>query len=206
MKLEEGIKLQGSPAIIPDCSRDDLPQFFKDRGYTTGVEVGVLRGEFTEKLCQAGLKVFGIDPWKFYGNYKRHPREQSGDDIYQTAQDKLSKYPNCTLLRKMSMEALADFPDESLDFVYIDANHTLPYVVQDIWEWNKKVKSGGVISGHDYLVLMMRPYSWQACQVEHGVDICAKALYIKNYFVLGDYRPNKGEKRDKHRSWMWIKP
>jgi glycosyltransferase involved in cell wall biosynthesis len=49
------------------------------------------------------------------------------------------------------MQAVTDFADESLDFVYIDGNHQLKYVVEDIVEWTKKIKKGGIIAGHDYI-------------------------------------------------------
>ncbi len=48
--------------MVPDCSRNELPQFLKTMGCKTGAEIGVYRGEFTERFCKAGLKIFGIDP------------------------------------------------------------------------------------------------------------------------------------------------
>jgi predicted O-methyltransferase YrrM len=48
------------------------------------------------------------------------------------------------------MEALADISDESLDFVFIDAGHTYDDVKKDVEEWAKKVRVGGIVSGHDY--------------------------------------------------------
>ena len=43
------------------------------------------------------------------------------------------------------------FEDESLDFIYIDANHAYDFVVEDINLWFPKLKKGGIFSGHDYL-------------------------------------------------------
>jgi hypothetical protein len=43
------------------------------------------------------------------------------------------------------------FEDNSLDFVYIDANHTYEGVKEDIKYWYPKVKPGGLLLGHDYL-------------------------------------------------------
>ena len=48
------------------------------------------------------------------------------------------------------MDAVKDFDDESLDFVYIDGNHLYPAVKKDIDLWWPKVKAGGVMGGHDY--------------------------------------------------------
>ena len=42
------------------------------------------------------------------------------------------------------------FAPESVDFVYIDANHSYTYVRDDIQTWLPKVKKGGIIGGHDY--------------------------------------------------------
>jgi predicted O-methyltransferase YrrM len=48
------------------------------------------------------------------------------------------------------MKAVRDVADESLDFVFIDANHEYTAVRDDIREWTKKVRVGGIVSGHDY--------------------------------------------------------
>jgi hypothetical protein len=50
-----------------------------------------------------------------------------------------------------SKEASKLFNDESLDFVYIDANHTYEAVKEDLKCWYDKVRVGGVVMGHDYL-------------------------------------------------------
>jgi predicted O-methyltransferase YrrM len=52
--------------------------------------------------------------------------------------------------RCFSVEAAAAFADQSVDFVFIDATHTLEDVSQDIASWWPKVKAGGLIAGHDY--------------------------------------------------------
>ena len=54
------------------------------------------------------------------------------------------------MIRKESDFASTLFADESLDFVYIDADHREEFVRKDIELWFPKLKKGGVISGHDY--------------------------------------------------------
>jgi predicted O-methyltransferase YrrM len=51
-----------------------------------------------------------------------------------------------------SVEASKLYADESLDFVFIDADHSYEAVKRDIAAWLPKVKSGGIIAGHDYCV------------------------------------------------------
>jgi len=50
-----------------------------------------------------------------------------------------------------SAKASESFEDESLDLVYIDANHSYENVTLDITKWLPKVKKGGTIAGHDYI-------------------------------------------------------
>jgi hypothetical protein len=52
--------------------------------------------------------------------------------------------------RLSSIEASKLYPDESLDFVFIDASHEYENVKNDIIHWYPKIKYNGVIAGHDY--------------------------------------------------------
>ena len=202
MKIIDGIKLEGRPAEIPNCGRDDLPDFFVEMGYKVGAEIGVYKGEFTEKLGKAGLEIYGIDPWIVYKNYQKHPVELPYEKLAEGSKQRVAGY-NVNIIRKTSAKALEDFEDESLDFVYIDANHSFPYISHDIYEWNRKVRKGGIISGHDYMLLGRDPYGLRVCHVRFAVDIYARIFGLKNYYVLGE---RNSTNRDKWRSWMWIKP
>lgn len=55
-------------------------------------------------------------------------------------------------MRMTSVQASQKFEDESLDVVFIDACHRYPDVLEDIKSWYPKIKKGGKIAGHDYLV------------------------------------------------------
>jgi hypothetical protein len=204
MKIIEGLKLDGAPAEIPDCGRNDLPQFFIDMGYKVGAEIGTYRGSFAEKICRAGLKLYCVDPWEYFSDYTRKDKEEFQKEIneyYEQAKKVLAPY-SATIIKKTSMEALIDIPDESLDFVYIDGNHSFKFVVEDIYEWSKKVKKGGVISGHDYVHMKL---SYEDLHVKYVLPAYTKAYNIYPWYVLGRNHANDGEIRDKVRSWFWIK-
>lgn len=204
MKLSEGIKLKGRPAQIPDCSRDDLPEFFKEMGYKVGVEVGVYMADYTEVIAKSGLEIYGVDPWMIYRDYG-NPRGQGRlDTQYQMSLDKLKPYPNAHLIRKPSMEAVKDFAPESLDFVYIDGNHLFRHVADDIYEWGLRVKQGGVIAGHDYAYYVSKSLCG-GCHAHQIVDAFVKSYRVENFWVLGSQTPVEGQKRDHYRSWMIIK-
>lgn len=48
-----------------------------------------------------------------------------------------------------SLEVHKDLEDEHFDVVFIDGNHSYNYVKQDLENYSKKVKSGGIIALHD---------------------------------------------------------
>lgn len=207
MKIIEGIKHKGQPFEIPDCSRNDLPEFFKEMGYKTGVEIGVYKGEFMKLFCKAGLKMFGVDPWKPYGDFDivAENRIDRQEFLYGHVKRMLAPYKNVKLIRKLSTEAVNDFEDESLDFVYIDGNHCLKYVIEDICEWSKKIKKGGIIAGHDYIHPRRVDGRFDNLHVKFAVDAYVQAYRIKNWYLLGRQNPKPDEVRDRFRSWMWIK-
>ncbi|MEI6622580.1 MAG: class I SAM-dependent methyltransferase [Actinomycetes bacterium] len=49
-----------------------------------------------------------------------------------------------------SVRASTFFPDQSLDWVHLDANHDREHLGLDIGAWLPKVKPGGWLSGDDY--------------------------------------------------------
>lgn len=204
MRLMDAIKQKGRPFEIPDCSRDDLPQFFVDMGFKVGAEIGVDKGEFSQKFCMAGLNLYAIDPWKYDTDYQDSRTQERLDFLYEHTKRVLAPYQNVTIIRKTSMEAVADIANESLDFVYIDGNHQLKYVIEDLVEWSKRLKPGGVICGHDYIYTNPRTAAG-ICHVIYAVNAYTGAYKIDNWYLLGRKEPKEGEKRDKWRSWMWRK-
>lgn len=197
MKIIDGLKLEGWQVEIPDCGRNDLPEFFKEMGYTVGVEIGVWKGDFGKILAQDGLKVYGVDPYESYGDLTvLYGGQKQLTKDYDIATETL-KGLDYTILKKTSMDAVKDFADESIDFVYIDGNHSFKYFTEDLWEWSKKVKKGGTISGHDYIHLG-GPGS---CDVKYVLDAYTKCWKIPKWYILGKRYEGK---RDKSRSWFWI--
>ena len=55
------------------------------------------------------------------------------------------------LVKGSSMGVSKLIADDSLDWVYIDSDHSYNGAKEDIEGWFPKVRKGGIISGHDYV-------------------------------------------------------
>ena len=58
------------------------------------------------------------------------------------------------LVQGYSLEVAEKIPDGSLDFVFIDGDHSFEAVRDDVRVWERKVRPGGMISGHDLFDLL----------------------------------------------------
>lgn len=127
-----------------------------------GAEIGVFQAEMSRRLLayRPDLSLIMVDSWATHskdGNYA-----QSGDyhaGLTQEQQD--FSYANAignvgfakertTILRESSVQAAQSVEDGSLDFVFIDAEHSYEGCLADINAWVPKLKPGGLLSGHDY--------------------------------------------------------
>ncbi len=115
----------------------------------TGVEVGTERGKYAEKIAEVAEKLYVVDLWSNYPGYREHVDDSEYEEILQDAHRRLDKY-GVGFVRDTSISASTIFLDESVDFVYLDANHEEHFVLEDLMAWYKKVKPGGIIAGHDY--------------------------------------------------------
>ncbi|OGY44219.1 MAG: hypothetical protein A3B89_03670 [Candidatus Buchananbacteria bacterium RIFCSPHIGHO2_02_FULL_40_13] len=138
-------------------NREELPYLLKYLGLNgQGIEIGVQQGIYSQCILErSDLKLLYLcDPWRQLDN-GWEPASNISDKLWQadlkTTIKQLSSYENrYTILRKTSLEAVNDFTDESLDFVYLDADHRYEYVKEDLAKWFPKVKTGGIFAGHDY--------------------------------------------------------
>jgi hypothetical protein len=146
-----------------------------------GVEVGTFKGEFSKQILEnwSGT-LYMVDVWrplsdKEYLDSSNHTNFENG--VYSEAMKNISGHEDrAVMLRATSEIASNMFEDNSLDFVYIDANHAYDYVVQDIDLWYPKLKEGGYLCGHDYINM-----DWynDSNFAPNGKD---KHIYSKNFY------------------------
>ncbi len=176
---------------VPYCGwearRTVLAELFADLGYTRGAEIGVCKGEYSEVLLKANpkLHLLCIDPWMPYR--LRRAEEQTANRVL--TEKKLASYGRVTIVPKTSMDAVNDVPEGSLDFVYIDGLHDFVPVMLDIIHWAKRVRVGGIVSGHDYV------WGYQTGVVA-AVDAYVRGMGILNWYLTS---------RDREPSWFWVK-
>ena len=127
-----------------------------------GVEVGVDRGELSCYLLQElpQLSLTMVDIWeavtedsvyfKSQDEVAKRSAEQRLADQYAAVQTTQHAADRRTLLQLPSVEAAQQFGNGTLDFVFIDADHSYESVAADIAAWAPKLKSGGLLCGHDY--------------------------------------------------------
>ena len=128
----------------------------RDKGWTAGCEVGVLRGRNLFHLLDQfpDLSMIAVDQWLKLEDtgepgletYVRHDME--GYVRFVTGRAAFFG-ERCTVLRQASLDAVGSVPDETLDFVFIDACHTEAAVRADILAWTPKIKPSGYLTGHD---------------------------------------------------------
>lgn len=191
------------PLYIRNVGRLDLAHFLRERGAKTGAEIGVYQGEYSAALCECipGLSLWCVDRWEPYINRKTGKRIfYSAIPAYGLAKARLAPFA-CTLVKSDSVKAASRVPDGSLDFVYLDADHWYEAVVADLAAWVPKVKSGGIVAGHDYT---------EQLEEDNCVSVAVKGWTLTHgvtpWYVLGRPKVRRSESRDPQRSWMWIVP
>jgi hypothetical protein len=162
--------------LLPDIARDlaqvDTPAeqraaeiLKRIPAGAVGAEIGVFAGDLSRALLQAdsGLRLVLVDSWEgdgaayssasgdFTGDWHATLTAPAQEDFYQRTKKRVAfAEQRARIIRKRSADALADVADGSLDFVFIDADHSYQGCASDIEGWLRKIKPGGWLGGHDY--------------------------------------------------------
>lgn len=174
------------PIEVPTFHRNDLAQLFAELGFNKGCEVGVAEGNYSEILVKANpqLELLCVDPWHAYSGNPQNKSKEKNEYAYREAERKLKGY-NVKLDMRLSMDAVRDVADGSLDWVYIDAMHSFNYVLMDIICWSAKVRSGGLIVLDDYYYIDRK--RWGAGVVE-AVQAYTSAHEITPWFIFNGHK------------------
>jgi len=119
-------------------------------------EVGVWKGDFAKHLLSKvdGIeKYIFVDPWRNLPNWNK-PLNVSNVEFEKVRNEAFEKnklyFDKIKELRSPTKEAVKQIEDASLDFVYIDGDHTLRGITIDLISILPKIKKGGLIGGDDF--------------------------------------------------------
>lgn len=144
-------------------------------------EVGVLKGEFAAQIKQQlnPSKLFLID--RFEGKYFSGDKDGNNymcfdlHECYEQIVDLYKDDPTISVLKHDSITGISCIPNESLDMIYIDADHSYQMCYNDLNAAWPKVKKDGFICGHDLEIYALKAENYYVFEVKKAVnDFCAK--------------------------------
>jgi hypothetical protein len=178
------------PDIVDRIQRRHL-----DNRIISGAEIGVDRGALSAYLLNElrNLHLTMVDTWEVFPEDSSYSK--SGDGVVQRTQDQ--REMDFQEARRVTKDAIGRrniarmrsdqfapwVEDGSLDFVFIDADHSYEGVAADIKLWAPKIRPGGLLCGHDYMIEEHYP-QWGVTRavnefaasigktVERGADWC----------------------------------
>lgn len=124
-----------------------------------GAEIGVNRGALSSRLLvRPDMRLTMVDSWGEYlpsygpsGDWfatvdqtERDNDKEAARILTQWAEERR------TIIQGDSADSASQIEDGSLDFAFIDADHSYEGCKRDIDAWASKVKAGGLLCGHDY--------------------------------------------------------
>lgn len=122
----------------------------------TIVEIGSFKGKSSVIIGSAirgnPARMFCVD---HFNGSPEHKDSLGGQSTFEEFKNNIIKYgltDYISVIKTDSIEASKCFEDNAVDCVFIDGLHTYEGVSEDILCWTPKLKSDGILFGHDYPV------------------------------------------------------
>ena len=116
----------------------------------------MFRGDLAERLlrdCGSIRTYYMVDPWRHLEDWNK-PANTDDERFEEMLREVRSKTEFAAdrrvILRGKTTEVIDQIPDGSLDFAYIDGDHTLRGITVDLIRLYPKVRDGGSIGGDDF--------------------------------------------------------
>ena len=142
-------------------------------------ELGVANGDFSNDILSTNhpQKLHLVDIW---GSHRYN--ESLHENVRQKFETEIAK-GQVEIHRKLSSEAVQDFEDNYFDWIYIDTSHFYEGTKYELELYSKKVKDGGVIAGHDYMMgNWAKQYRYGVMEAVH--EFCVKAGWKIKYLTM----------------------
>lgn len=157
---------------------------------TVGAEIGVWKSNTSDLFLSRNPKhLYLVDPWsvepyrgdgwpryvqryhKITGGVTEESFSRFYDSLYKTIVEKFSQQSNVSVHRSYSTEWFNSVEDNSLDWIYVDGDHSYDGCLADLNHCLRVVKTGSYIYGDDY--------SEQKWEVKKAVDDFVKEHNLK---------------------------
>jgi hypothetical protein len=127
-----------------------------------GAELGVWKGQMSMELLKQhkDLFLYLVDRWQvppegdsYYQGSRVMARssQEDFDRCFHLACQSVIPYSDrCKILKMTTIEASEYIDDNSLDFIFVDSDHSYIGVTNDLTYWTPKLKKGAILSGHDF--------------------------------------------------------
>jgi cephalosporin hydroxylase len=167
----------------------------------TVLEIGARYGASSKLIINNFIveKYIIVDPYTGYDDYKIDGFNQiisNDESIYSKVQSDLNSiHHNVIFHRRFSNDiaVLNNIPDKSVDFIFIDGNHTYKYVLQDLENYYPKLTTNGILCGDDFFMrthendILKSGAGYDEPMVyEAVIDFCK--AHNKTYSVFGEHR------------------
>lgn len=147
---------------VPESAADTRAREILERlpdGPVEGAEIGVFAGDLSERLLAArpDVTLHLVDSWGDYeptlaesGDYHASLSDTQQESYFRRTRERVSAFNGRAPIHRSKSVDAAQQIKAPLDFVFIDADHSYEGCRADIEAWSKKVRPGGLLSGHDY--------------------------------------------------------
>ncbi|HTW40698.1 MAG TPA: class I SAM-dependent methyltransferase [Solirubrobacteraceae bacterium] len=127
-------------------------------------EIGTWRGDFARWILTSRHPklLYLVDPWEYRseGAYERarfggrtNDGQAEMDAMHRAVVERFRKNIDrgqVEVRRARSLDAASTFAEDSLDWVYVDGDHTYDGVMADLEAYFRVVKPGGYLAGDDF--------------------------------------------------------
>ena len=146
----------------------------------TAIELGVFDGAFSKEILDILLpqKLYLVDPFEAneetYGDAMQITTAYSTRNELSLVTDKFKyeiNHEQVIVDKAYSYDAVNNYQNNYFDFIYIDASHLYKDVKRDLNDWLSKLKKGGLMCGHDYVLMFgVIPAVKEFC-IEHNFEM-----------------------------------
>lgn len=158
VRNDDGLCQPDVPLPMPILHhRQELGQLLEAEGFQVGAELGVQHGYFSRTMLASWptcRRLVLVDIWANQKNYDdlANVGQTQQDEIFNTAKLSIKPWRNkVEICRNYTTSCAQLYPDDTFDYIYVDARHDRAGVLEDLRAWWPKLRCGGIMAGHDYV-------------------------------------------------------